>query len=350
MRVSSTGPKPARIALVGEAPGELEAACGLPFVGPSGQVLDDILAQVGIERADCFITNVIMDQPEKNNLATFCLAKADLPPGYDHPPIMNSPSQLYLHPDRLYELARLASELEAANPNVIVALGNTATWALLGTPEITRMRGTIYQSGLPGLTPRKVLPTFHPAAVARQWNMRPIACMDFEKANVEAKSPDVSYDNAELWLKPTLNDLPLFDPYMAASTLLSIDVETRRGMITEVGFAPSPDRAMTIPFRLKGPRPHYWQSAYEERMAWRWVRRWCESPIPKVMQNGMYDVQYFMRHGIFVRNFEEDTMLAHHSAYPELPKDLGFLGSVYTNHPSWKFLAGRHQDDLKKDA
>jgi len=70
----------------------------------------------------------------------------------------------------------------------------------------------------------------------------------------------------------------------------------------------------------------------------------------KVMQNGLYDTQYCIRHGIRPRGCTEDTMLMHHSLYSEMKKGLGFLGSVYSNFQSWKSMRSfRGEEQLKKD-
>lgn len=352
-RVPGHGPTPARIAIVGEVPGVDEDIAGLPFVGRSGEVLNGMLEQVGINRSECFLTNLFSERPPEGVVARFCIEADDRPVGYDLPPLARSPGNLFLAPDRLWELDRLNEELNRASPNVIIAMGNVATWALLRVPEITKMRGTVYRA-CPPFLPRKVLPTFHPAAVARQWGMRPIVCVDLAKALTESLSSTVRYDNAELWLAPTLDDLYAFDKYMERSTQISVDVETRIGMITEIGFGPSPDRAINIPFRLINEKGrvcgNYWETAHLEKQARLWCRRWLNSPTSKVMQNGMYDTQYLVRELMSPRNFDEDTMLAQHALFSEMPKDLGFLGSVHTNHPSWKYLARRHQDDFKKEA
>jgi uracil-DNA glycosylase len=358
--VRTVGPRPARIAIVGEAPGSEEESSGLPFVGASGAALDDMLIAVGLDRSECLVTNVFNTRPPANNLAEFGYPK-DIaePESIALGPMMTNPSNLYVDNIRRPQLDRLRAELQEADPYVIIALGNTAAWALLGEPAITKQRGTVHISNFTG-KPVKVIPTYHPAAVLRQWTLRPISCGDLAKANAESAFRERRHDAAELWLMPTLADLIEFDRHMAGSPLLSVDVETRNGQITEIGFAPSASLAINVPFRLRygteawlanGKSVHYWRNAHEEKMAWRWVRKWCQSDLEKVLQNGMYDLQYLWAHGIRLRNFTQDTMLAHHSLFAELPKDLGFLGSVYTNHPSWKYLAGRARaDDFKKDA
>ena len=62
------------------------------------------------------------------------------------------------------------------------------------------------------------------------------------------------------------------------------------------------------------------------------------SENPKLWQNEAYDLQYLARMGFIVRNSQHDTMLLHHAHYPEMPKSLGFLGSIYCNETAWKEL------------
>ncbi len=69
--------------------------------------------------------------------------------------------------------------------------------------------------------------------------------------------------------------------------------------------------------------------------------------MPKVFQNGMYDMQYLWSMGLTVVNPRHDTMLLHHSLVPEMLKGLGFLGSIYTSEPAWKLM--RHDETNVKD-
>lgn len=79
------------------------------------------------------------------------------------------------------------------------------------------------------------------------------------------------------------------------------------------------------------------------------VKKLLDSPAEKVMQNGSYDLQWTWRKwGRPMNNFNIDTTLAHHSLYPEMQKDLGFLGSVYTTEPSWKLMRQR-SNEVKKE-
>lgn len=357
-------PQQCRIAIVGEAPGDEETWLGAPFVGPSGIELRNQLLAAGIDATECLLTNVIDVQPPGNNLSAFCLRKEDLPDDYPIRlgPIVTSPSNFYLHPNFLYNGARLRNELAIARPNVVIALGATAVWALLGTTSIGQVRGVVHRTTTS--VPYKCVPTWHPAAVVRQWRMRPVAVADLVKARVESASPNIIYSNAELWIEPTLADLDDFRRlHIRPGQLHSNDVETMRGEITCIGIAPTPSVAIVTPFRINPVKlkaadgsyfwsmsGNYWPSPGEERSAWQWNKSVIEADDTNILgQNHLYDIQYFLRHGIKPRHVTEDTMLAHHSLFSELKKDLGFLGSVYTNFPSWKQLGARHATEDKRD-
>lgn len=324
-----------KIAVVGEAWGEAEQKTGLPFMGAAGQELTRMLADAGIVRSECFLTNVFNLRPvPTNDIDNLCVSKKEC--GHDLPPLRQGK---YIHSRYLGELDRLKRELTDCNPCVVLALGATASWALLGLGGISRIRGTVARSHW-GF---KVLPTYHPAAVLRQWDLRPVTVLDMAKALRESASPDFSRPVRYIHIEPTIEDLYDFESrYIRGSRALGIDIETAAGQITCLSFASSTDRVIVVPFvDYRRSNRSYWDTHSREVSAWKWVRKILASPIPKVFQNGLYDVNYLWRFGLPTLNFEHDTMLLHHALLPECEKGLGFLGSVYTNEPSWK--------DMRKD-
>ncbi len=343
---ASSGPRDAKITLVGEAWGEQEALLGRPFVGSSGQELTRMLRDAGIDRDECFLTNVLAFRPPNNSMDALCTNKAGVPHDYSRSHLSQGK---YLKPEYLSELERLYIELEQVRPNLCVALGNTAAWATTGSARISAIRGTVAQ-GQDRLASLKVLPTYHPAAVMRQWSLRPIVLADFMKAKREAAYADIRRPHRRVTVSPTLEDLTSFNEAVQRAGLVAVDIETSAGQITHVGFATSPECALCVPF-LDRERPNwsYWPTPTDELGAWNFVKAMLELPTPKVFQNGLYDLGFFVRYGIAVRNASEDTMLRHHVMYPELQKGLGFLGSIYTGESSWKLLRGRHVSELKAD-
>lgn len=133
--VGSTPPG-ARLLLLGEAPGAQEDESGLPFVGRSGQLLDQLLREAGGRREDVAVLNTLKCRPPGNR------------------------------PPKPAESARCRGwterQIELAAPRVVVALGLSATRWFLGPTPLGPVRGRVHDVG--GLT---VLPTYHPSAAIR---------------------------------------------------------------------------------------------------------------------------------------------------------------------------------------
>jgi uracil-DNA glycosylase len=135
--VFGDGDPDADLMIVGEAPGEEEDLSGRPFVGRAGQLLDKVLASVGIDRADTYITNMVKFRP----------------PGNRNP-----------RPDEIEaSVPLLLEQIRTIRPQVIVTLGNVPTQWFLGSKDgITRLRGR--WSDWHGI---RVLPLYHPAYLLR---------------------------------------------------------------------------------------------------------------------------------------------------------------------------------------
>lgn len=337
-----------KIAIVGEAYGEEEAKWERPFIGAAGQELNRMLADAGIKREECYVTNVFNFQPKGNDIETLCTNKSSLPRDYEWPSLVKGK---YLLPELLSEVHRLRSELAYVQPNVVVALGNTATWALCRLTSISKIRGAVRESTLvPGL---KVLPTYHPEAVLRQYDLRPVTVMDLAKAKVQSEFKEIRRPIREVWLDPTLSDIDVFrSKYILGSTYCAADIETAMGQITCIGFAPSIERAIVIPFAdMRKPGNSYWPTLRDECQALDYVANILGLPQVRIIgQNFMYDLKYLWPvYGIPVPRFAEDTMLLHHALQPESEKGLAFLGSVYTDELAWKTMRPRGKHSLKRE-
>jgi len=132
--VFGQGDPQADLMFVGEAPGFHEDRQGVPFVGPSGQLLNRLLEGIGLRRQDVYICNVVKSRPPNNR-----------------DPL----------PDEIAACRPwLDAQIRLVDPKVVVTLGNFAAKTLLETTTgITRLRGRTYP-----FQGRVLLPTFHPAA------------------------------------------------------------------------------------------------------------------------------------------------------------------------------------------
>jgi len=370
------GPRNPKMLIVGEAWGENEHQCRQPFVGSSGLLLWEMLGQAipdvaphlhaqamraayrfgnawirdripWLEESGIAYTNVLNFQPPSNNLDVICCAKKELHPSYDRPALIRGK---YLLPEYLPEIDRLLSEIDASQPNCIVAAGNTACWALLRATNIGAIRGTTTSFEANGQA-FKVIPAYHPAAILRQWQWKAVTTADLGKAYREAISgPDLIRPSRWIVINPSLRDVETFCASALHTDLLSVDIETKWGMISCIGFATSSRTAMVIPFINHAQEEgHYWPELPDEIYAWNLVKTMLECDVPKLFQNGLYDLQYIVKMGIRPRNVAEDTMLLHHSLYPEMRKGLGFLASIYSNESAWKLMGRPKADTVKRD-
>lgn len=360
------GRRDAKIVLVGEAWGENEDALRTPFVGWSGYELSKMVCEAGLvthqepltpsayssmmlmewwKESGLLLTNVFAFRPPANKLDFICGKKAEVGKDYSLEPLGKGG---YVLPRYLPELKRLATELTAHERTCIIALGAVPTWALLGSGKITKIRGVAASSTLcRGL---KILPTYHPAGILRNWTWRPIAVADLIKVALrEGQFGEVRRPERRVLINPTIQDVREWLKHPTYS--YGVDLETKNKSIEMVGLARSRSEAIVIPLLDKSkPDFSYW-SAQDEQEIWSLLRWRLEDPsIIKVFQNGLYDLQYFIRRSpVRPRNCSEDTMLLHHSLFPEMQKGLGFLGSLYTNEASWKLWHGAESEELKRD-
>jgi uracil-DNA glycosylase len=330
------------VLVVGEYWGDDEVQDGKAFGGYKGRLLNALLASAGINPRETYQTSVFNFRPNGGRIEGLCGPKETAIPNYR----ILAPGK-FIQAKYQPDLDLLNETIERVRPNVIIALGNIALWALCKKTGIKKYRGS------PLMThdnKYKVIPSWGPTSVLRQWELRVILMADLNKAGKEAKFKELRRPVRKIHLEPSLQDIDdFYDEYLADEPFVSCDIETKQLTITEVGFSnASGTRAIVIPFYARGkPGKSYWDTAEDEAGAWARVRKICEVK-PTIGQNFAYDMTYFWRTvGIPCPLFLGDTMLLHHSMQPEMEKGLGFLGSVYTNEPSWKFMRSDH-DQLKK--
>jgi uracil-DNA glycosylase len=151
--VFADGNPQSRVMFVGEAPGRDEDITGRPFVGRSGKLLDQMMAAIGLDRTGAYVANVVPWRPPGNRTPT--------------------PQETAIC------LPFIRRQIELANPDVLVCLGQPATQTLLGTKEgITRTRGR-WLTFDTGSREIRALATFHPAFLLRSPLQKRFAWRDF---------------------------------------------------------------------------------------------------------------------------------------------------------------------------
>lgn len=325
--------------IVGEAPGENEVREGAPFVGASGLELNKMLSDAGLMRGACFVTNVIRERPPGNDIGSFiALRKKDITP------LHKIVRDRHVKQPVWEGIELLSREIALAQPNVIIALGNTALWALTGKWGIMSWRGSVLQTDLPlglGYQP-KVIPSYHPAAVLRQWSWRQILVHDLRRAAEHAKSRDLPHPDYRFVIRPTYSEAMfhlnmLWELVSAVECPISVDIETRAGHIACVGLAWNKTEAFCIPFMCTERAEGYWTAEEESLIVWGLYRILTHANCRVIGQNFLYDAQYFYRHFHFIPRLARDTMIAQHVCFSNMPKGLDFLSSMYCEHHQyWK--------------
>jgi DNA polymerase len=151
--VFADGNPQARVMFVGEAPGRDEDIQGLPFVGRSGQLLDRMLAAIGLDRTQVYIANIVPWRPPGNRTPTPQESQICLP--------------------------FIQRQIELADPDVLVCLGGPSAQTLLGLKEgITKTRGRWFTFNT-GTREIRAMPTFHPAFLLRSPLQKRFAWRDF---------------------------------------------------------------------------------------------------------------------------------------------------------------------------
>jgi uracil-DNA glycosylase family 4 len=148
--VPGEGPANAEIMLIGEGPGFYENEQGRPFVGASGQFLDQLLAQAGLKRSDVWIGNVVKCRP----------------PGNRDP----LPEELATCDEYLER------QIQAINPSIIITLGRYSMGKFMPGAKISSVHGQMRKVGN-----RYVIAMFHPAAALHQASLKPAILADFAK-------------------------------------------------------------------------------------------------------------------------------------------------------------------------
>lgn len=308
------------IAIVAEAPGEREVLAKSPLVGGSGTLLWNTLRKHSLTRNDCFITN---------------LAKRQVAFDVDEKRAPLSKHEFELWAELLrWELAQLP------NLRLVVALGNFALKALTGHDGITSWRGSVIPVTLSSFDDRRprlvnVLASFNPAAVLRNPKDELIFLMDMGRIRRVLEGRWKPF-TIEAITNPSFDDARGFLADLCREPKpTAYDIETMGGETACVGFANNAHRGMCINFRSFDENRY---TTEQELVIRRDIQNVLRHPdIPLITQNGMFDASWlWFKDKIKAKPHWFDTMLAHHTLFPLMPHNLGFICTQYTTHPYYK--------------
>jgi len=225
----------------------------------------------------------------------------------------------------------LKRELFKGDYNIIVALGETAWRGLTPFQDINRYRGSVVPSCINGA---KVIGMIEPYRIMRDPKITPIQDWDIQKLIYHKNTKDLMRKNLTVHITQDLDELAkeFLSPEFLNNpdSKLSFDIETTSTQeMSCIGFAKQSDVAYVIPL--------YHMLSNKLPAALKLIDAILRSPVKKIAQNGNFDMTFLgLYYGIKVNNFWWDTMLCQHSMFPNLPKGLDVLASIYTNEPYWK--------------
>lgn len=315
--VKGTGQVGSPIAIVGEFPDSKDEALQKPFAGGNGFMLKEILAGVGINVATCYFTHVLKERPWNNDKTLFLQV--------DKKSVKESDS---------YKIYReyLREELEMIKPNVVVAVGDFATYTLTGMISAKKYRGSVLECILvPGL---KVIPILDPKIVFAKYIWKSYIQFDMRRVQKESEYPDIRRTQREYHLRPTFIQAMQYIKQCQSLDVVAFDIEVMNGEMSCISLAKSFQESMTIPFIAGGENCFTPDQELELMVE---IGKILENPnIISLGQNVVFDATFlYRRYGIKSRNLH-DTMVAMAICFPEFDKDLGFITSIYTDIPYYK--------------
>jgi len=336
------GPASARVLVVGQGPGEVEAALGSPFIGPSGQLFDKWLKLAGLDRGQIRVGNCVL-----------CwMPKQVVPPKGNRPPKQKEITYC--------KEAHWSGEV--AGHQVIVPIGVPAMKQFYGPSASERTAGQIlrHSSGawLVGL--------LHPSFIIQgAWGMEGAQVQSLIRIRrlLEGWQPPV-YDfdrpppGANIF--PTLAEMEQWEAALAPGEPVAVDVENAGWVVRLVGLtAVESLRHIGVHFRQKGGAP--WvhcpdcggvrddclagtgqaglaklHAVDEFDAVVGWLFDFLASGTPLIMHNGFHDIEMLEEVGFEITNYYADTIFMAHLAMPEARKRLEHVACVTSGIAGWK--------------
>lgn len=343
--VAGRGKIGAKLMIVGEAPGRIEDEQGLPFVGPSGEMLNGIFQDCGLPnwRDECYVTNVYKYRPPYN--------------------IIKRVGEVCNPQSQVEDLWR---EIQEIRPNCILALGATALEVLTGSPKILTYRGSILHNQRYGIP--KVVPTIHPANLVRAsqesgnqfehikffpYIWRNIMLNDVQRAIEESKTLELNLPIRQLLIARNSLDVYRFlQRNKHRYEHLHADIETYRSVVPScISLSFDRHESISIPLFRKFENVEFCTTPHSDlARIWQMLDELFRNNLVSG-QNWKFDQAKMEAIGFKFKGLKSDTMLKAHTVNPELPnKSQEFLASIYTREPYYKdegreFQYNRHNID-----
>ena len=317
------GPVPCKVMIIGDAPGGQEERFKRPFVGDTGQLLDEeFIPILGLKRSEVYVTNAVRCRPPENRTPTT--------------------DEIECCKQHVF------AEIFKVQPKLIILLGAVAIKSVLGLDGIEKHRGQFYT--ITGVT-AIAFPTYHPGKLWQAWESYDMIRMDFRKAAL-ALTDQPLVTEGEYKVCTTVDEVLVLKDQLLALSKFSFDTETtsldhQTGKILCCSFSDEPSKGYTVPLLGRYGLP-YWQDEKQLQIVEDAIAEVLASDVPVIMQNGSFDMLFCWMKGWEVKNFTFDTMQAAHLVDENLPCSLDTLISLYTTMPNYsKELADSYTEQKK---
>lgn len=328
----SQGDPAAKLLVLVDRPDVQDTMRGKPLSGQAGDIFDACCVAAGAERGALYITTLFpwrLREVKTKGVVTSLLA----PDG-----------RVLWHAGRgvTPEGHKAAEEglerVRQSGANCVLAMGQIAADLAANKPTaLLKWRGSILH-GTQAIAERKVIPTIHPRDTTfgtTLWRYNIIA--DLRRAVAESADFRLNLPERQLLIEPSFDEVMRFMQACRAAGQFATDLEVINHQVTCFSLCHDPLVAMTVPFVTEDQQNRW--TLDEEIAIWReYGRLMSATDIAKVNQNLIgFDAPFLLlQNGIHTRGPLYDTMIAQHILYPEFPKGLDYIGSIYTREPYYK--------------
>ena len=337
--VPGTGPRFAKLFIVGIAPGAEEVKRSLPFVGPSGNLLSQDLREAGVDIKETYRSNVFKYQLPDNEFKKYKEIGLSLE-------------------DAMVDLNQ---EINDIKPNCILGLGDPVLYSLMhysgSNNGINVWRGSILNyNGI------KTIFTWHPAhelhseAEAKTWKywQKYVRKFDIKRAVEQSLFKEFDLPQRLLHVARSSSDVRLFIERYRNEEYCSVDIEAIEGIPICIGLSFVPYEGISIPLwgtvKIQCKNDIHPKKSYNYNLKvseiptsdlvyiWSFLSElFLNERIKFIGQNFKYDEDKINRLGFYLHNLYWDTMIGSHCISPEMPKSLAFQTSVNTLEPYYKY-------------
>ena len=317
--VPGKGSSNPKIVFITDAPQREDVAPGYTLAGSAGKFFDRMLSDVGLNRNDVWITSI---------------TKTPIPLELGDKKIPFQTRAQSVGVDIELCISRLREEIKVLNPNIIVPLGGAALFNICGKTRISAHRGSkmlaFGYKAIPTYKPDDVL--FQRGDVRGYWN-KALVNLDLKKIARESKTKELVLPNRNLHVVRSSYEFYDFIERNRNSNYPAIDIEARNCVPICVGISFNPSSGITVPlWNTRGI-----SSIRDSDIVnlWKLLAEFLANH-DVIGQNFGYDRDKLKRLGFIIRMLYSDTMLKAFVINPELPKNLAYLTSIYTDEPYYK--------------